>query len=257
MSALELIKQGILAGDMTKISKGYSMITGEKLEPSQITDEHVQKLKTVFSDLQGKHHTSTETDSPARPEPSPTSLEGTFSPLPDDYENDLPSEELIEEQNFSEQPVDDGAFSANSVDEEPVLENSLILPGPTMANKTKLILPTNFNEQPLDGSDSTPTGGRQCSRVQFQIKKRVNKFVDNKAYAAEDTLLFDNKVRSKNSIAAHKFIQKRPPDVGVIVTCRGCNRRYKISSKMAPGRLEGDDKTTYQCDGCILRNRGR
>jgi hypothetical protein len=88
-------------------------------------------------------------------------------------------------------------------------------------------------------------GGRtqQCSRQKMSIGKRKNKFVDNKSVASGDAD-FDKKVR-------HAKIQKRPPAQKVIVTCNVCRRTFRIDPQLSPVRFEGNEGSTFRCDGCL------
>jgi len=110
-------------------------------------------------------------------------------------------------------------------------------------------------EEVLD-EGAQQAGNRQCLRVAFSTAPRKNRFKDNPSFAKLDTLAFDKKVRTEDSIKAHRFIEKRPPAVKVVVRCRECSRKFKIDSRLAPQRLDREDVSTYQCDGCILRRKG-
>ena len=230
MSPLELIKEGVLTGNMEQIARGYAMMTGEQIEPSQISE-------SLEEDSQG----STPPINSEIPPSSDSTISSEDELLEEDLEQNSSLEELLEDEDVTET--------------EQVVENpNLFLPKKKLVHK--LIVPASFSGsvESLDNDEDNSPKEQQCTRTAFQIKKRENKFKDNLTYAKED-ITFDNKVRSSASKDAHKYIQKRPPDKGVVVTCRECNRRFRIQTALAPQKLTGNDKTSYQCDKCILNKK--
>jgi hypothetical protein len=107
-----------------------------------------------------------------------------------------------------------------------------------------------------EGDLGVSNGRRSCTRVPFSVAPKRNRFKDNAAINQEDTLLFDRKVRTRQSIAAHNSIQKRPPKQKVIVQCEVCNRRFRIDAELAPVRYESDESSNFKCDSCILKRKG-
>lgn len=107
-----------------------------------------------------------------------------------------------------------------------------------------------------EGDSGGGRGNRACVRVPLSRSPRKNRFRDNPAFAKIDTLKFDKVVRTEESVRAHEFIEKRPPAIKVVVSCRECKRKFRIDAKLAPQRIEAGDTTSYQCDGCILSRKG-
>lgn len=255
MNALELIKQGLKSGDLDKISKGYQMMTGEKIEPSKISEGNLDKLKAVFSDLQGSSTPPQIQENPP-PEPSPSAA---TDGLEETYIEEEVSDELIETLfSDGEQVVSDMEVVGNeglTFPANPNVKTTIVLPGKPTSQKSPLLL-IGGEQLVTDEGEQQRVGGGKCSRVPFDTKKkRVNKFRDNLAIASKD-LVFDKKVRSENSHEAHTYIEKRPPDTGVVVKCKGCERKFRISSKDAPIRYDQDDEMNYECNSCVLK-KGR
>jgi len=110
------------------------------------------------------------------------------------------------------------------------------------------------SDEDVEFKEDNHKGDKRCRTVPFEIKKRVNKYVDNKVESISDKD-FDSKVRSPESIEARKNIQHRPAAVKVKVKCRKCDKRFLIQPELAPSRLLDGDSTSYVCDKCILQGK--
>ncbi len=210
----------------------------------KMTEEEISLLEILLKKMRGQiKQGSTATvekteqeSSPAEPEPESSDEESLL------VIDDLPK--TVAEPKNSDTLTDVGEELVE--DDEPEEIEQEIRP--------RLEKNSSLNEEVLE--EGQGRGNKQCVRVAFSTAPRKNRFKDNISFAKEDTIKFDKKVRTQDSIQAHSFIQKRPPAQKIIVRCRNCSRRYKIDSKFAPQRLDSQDSSSYQCDNCILQRKG-
>jgi len=232
MSPLQLIRQGLLDNNLDKIRQGYEALTGEKISLGDVADavqfinpnEYIEKAGINIAEetiALAQEKNKQEEEALAAQENS-LDIE-PFAPPPPSSAN---SEEEIVDDN-EEEIVKDIPKKNNSLLEEPIGE---------------------------DESQNT-VGNKQCIRVPFLIGKRKNRFKDNTAIAADDTIKFDKKVRTSSSIAQKSNIDKRPAPVKIVVSCRECHRKFRVDPLFVPSHV-GGDRATYQCDGCRPKKRG-
>ncbi len=217
-----------------------SITSSLDLQEIDTLERLLNKLKIGLKVEQERVPVQQKIEIPNEPEPSSSadSEEDDDSLLQLD---DLPKD--VDESKNPDSLVDVGEELVED-DDEPVEE--VIRP--------KLTKNSSLNEEIVEEGEGR--GNRQCVRVAFSTAPKKNRFKDNAAFAKEDTLKFDKKVRTKDSIEAHSFIQKRKPVQKVVVTCKGCSRRFRVDAQLAPQRLDSQDSTSYQCDNCILQRKG-
>lgn len=217
-----------------------SITSNLDLQEIETLEALLNKLKVGLKVKQEGVPAQPKIEIPNEPEPS--------SPA-DSEENDdslIQLDDLPKEVDEPLEPDNLDDVGEELVEDEPLASEEVVRP--------KLIKNSSLNEEVLEEGEGR--GNRQCVRVAFSTAPKKNRFKDNLAFAKEDTLKFDKKVRTKDSIQAHSLIQKRPAIEKVIVTCKACNRRFRVDAQLAPKRLDSQDKTSYQCDSCILQRKG-
>jgi hypothetical protein len=234
-NALQLLKTGIEEKDFSKIKKSYELLTSTQVET--LDNSHLQQILSLLSESQQERVPVENKE---------------IEPEPEDYDDSLIQIETEAADSSNDEPLP-AENSLLDVGEEEVFdeEEEKVLP---KKNPSKIPF---FGEEVIeDAGSGGETRNKQCVRVAFPLGPRKNNFKDNPAFAKTDTLTFDKKVRTRESIAAKKMIPKRQPSKKVVVRCFSCQRKYRIDAHLAPQRLGRDDLTSYQCDNCILSKRG-
>lgn len=230
MTPLECIEKGILENNLQLIASGYFQMTGKNVKQERgIDKENAPVTITPSVELNEVGYTET------------------------------PPVEILEElpvfNNTEEQILDSGEeeISSEEVDGSSLLTEEQDNSGEKFKNKAKKARLGIFGEEAIEGENSVAQKqDKQCRKVQFEIKKRTNKFKDTNAVPVED---FDKKVRTNVSIEKRKEITKRSPPVKVKVQCRSCKGRFLVEPAFAPRSLGSGDSTSYMCNTCSIQGK--
>lgn len=237
-SPIEVIKQGIEAGDWKKVVQGYNRLSGDKLKPPK--GGIVVEMRS--EDIPDRVRAEIERPLTEAIQDAIRQLTNALSTDDDDNNEQEEGEGDDDEDEEEPSPFEDDpgeSVEARASEARAILRGERPLPDFTHVHAGVV------------EADEHPELGRKCRTEPFQIGSFKNEFVDDGR-----TCRSDIKVDRKLTRGLRPS-QRRPPVRKVKVKCFKCEKHYTVDPEFAPKKIEARDgtkeSTTFVCDGCMKR----